>query len=190
MSPFRRTPKQFPDAFGAAGIRLQGRVAAAPREPGNHCPGGPCRRRHHNKGKPMQLVENVLGNSNDPAWKARLADATIDTLELSQWDAQKNRLRKDTRNGQAIAVSLDRNAFLHDGDILLWDEKTKQAVICKIDLCEVPEAARRSAHRALRPARTCPRQPTLASHCTERLRVRAHGGEPPCHEFGHEHTSF
>ena len=63
----------------------------------------------------MQLVENVLGNSNDPAWKARLADATIDTLELSQWDAQKNRLRKDTRNGQAIAVSLDRNAFLHDG---------------------------------------------------------------------------
>lgn len=71
----------------------------------------------------MQLVENVLGNSNDPAWKARLADATIDTLELSQWDAQKNRLRKDTRNGQAIAVSLDRNAFLHDGDILLWDEK-------------------------------------------------------------------
>ena len=85
----------------------------------------------------MQLVENVLGNSNDPAWKARLADATIDTLELSQWDAQKNRLRKDTRKGQAIAVSLDRNAFLHDGDILLWDEKTKQAVICKIDLCEV-----------------------------------------------------
>ncbi|MFR3457488.1 MAG: urease accessory protein UreE [Bilophila wadsworthia] len=108
----------------------------------------------------MQLVENVLGNSNDPAWKARLADATIDTLELSQWDAQKNRLRKDTRNGQAIAVSLDRNAFLHDGDILLGT-KTKQAVICKIDLCEVlitilswpPEAARRSAHRALRPAR-------------------------------------
>ena len=68
-----------------------------------------------------------------PAWPT----PAIDTLELSQWDAQKNRLRKDTRNGQAIAVSLDRNAFLHDGDILLWDEKTKQAVICKIDLCEV-----------------------------------------------------
>nr|AYM48545.1 urease accessory protein UreE [uncultured Bilophila sp.] len=85
----------------------------------------------------MQLVENVLGNSNDPVWKARLADAAIDTLELSQWDAQKNRLRKDTRNGQAIAVSLDRNAFLHDGDVLLWDEKMKQAVICKIDLCDV-----------------------------------------------------
>ena len=46
-----------------------------------------------------------------------MADATIDTLELSQWDAQKNRLRKDTRNGQAIAVSLDRNAFLHDGNM-------------------------------------------------------------------------
>ena len=71
----------------------------------------------------MQLVENVLGNSNDPAWKARLADATIDTLELSQWDAQKNRLRKDTRQWASHRGILDRNAFLHDGDILLGTKK-------------------------------------------------------------------
>ena len=85
----------------------------------------------------MHIVETVLGNASDPVWKAKLADAAVDTLELSQWDAQKNRLRKDTRNGQTIAVSLDRDAFLHDGDVLLWNEQTKEAVLCKIDLCDV-----------------------------------------------------
>ena len=85
----------------------------------------------------MQLVEKVLGNSKDPAWKAKLDGVEIDVMELSQWDAQKNRLRKDTRGGQTIAVSLDRDAFLHDGDVLVWDEGAKRAVVCKIDLCEV-----------------------------------------------------
>lgn len=85
----------------------------------------------------MQLVETVLGNVKDAAWKAKLADASVDVLELSQWDAQKNRLRKETKNGLNVAVSLDRDTFLHDGDVLLWDEDTRQAVICKIDLCEV-----------------------------------------------------
>ncbi len=85
----------------------------------------------------MQLVETILGNSSDPVWKTKLADATLDVLELSQWDAQKNRLRKETAQGKTIAVSLDRDAFLHDGDVLLWDEKAKEAVVCRIDLCEV-----------------------------------------------------
>ncbi len=85
----------------------------------------------------MQLVETILGNASDPAWKAKLADAAIDTLELSQWDAQKNRLRKETAQGKTIAISLERDAFLHDGDVLLWDETTKEAVLCRIDLCDV-----------------------------------------------------
>lgn len=85
----------------------------------------------------MQLIEAVLGNVNDATWKQRLDDADVDVLELSQWDAQKNRLRKKTKNGLSLAISLDRDKFLHDGDVLLWDEATKQAVICKIDLCEV-----------------------------------------------------
>lgn len=85
----------------------------------------------------MQLIEAVLGNVNDATWKQRLDDADVDVLELSQWDAQKNRLRKETKNGLSLAVSLDRDKFLHDGDVLLWDEAAKRAVICKIDLCEV-----------------------------------------------------
>ena len=47
----------------------------------------------------MPLIETVLGNANDPEWRARLAHAHVDTLDLSQWDAQKSRLRKTTRDG-------------------------------------------------------------------------------------------
>lgn len=85
----------------------------------------------------MHIVETVLGNIKDEAWKDRLAEAEIDLLELSQWDAQKNRLRKDTRNGQTVAVSLDRDTFLRDGDVLLWDDGENRAVVCNIDLCDV-----------------------------------------------------
>lgn len=85
----------------------------------------------------MQLVEHVLGNVEYGHWKEKLVDATIDILDLSQWDAQKNRLRKQSRGGRVVAVSLDRDEFLHNGDVLVWDEESKTAVVCKIDLCEV-----------------------------------------------------
>lgn len=85
----------------------------------------------------MQLVEKVLGNRSDPEWKAKLEGAALDALELTQWEAQKNRLRKDTAGGRSLAISLDRDTFLQDGDILLWDEAAKTAVVCAIDLCEV-----------------------------------------------------
>lgn len=85
----------------------------------------------------MQLIEKVLGNIHDLEWKSRLEQAHIDILELNQWDAQKNRLRKDTQRGKSIAISLDRNTFLHDGDILSWNEEKQDAIVCKIALCEV-----------------------------------------------------
>ena len=85
----------------------------------------------------MQLVEAILGNSHDPIWQARLKGCTVDELELSQWDAQKNRLRKDTRAGQSIAIVLDREEHLHDGDVLFWDAEKKEAVVCRIALCDV-----------------------------------------------------
>lgn len=85
----------------------------------------------------MPLIETVLGNVNDTEWRARLAHARIDAVDLSQWDAQKSRLRKTTQGGLPLAVSLDRGETLHDGDILLWDEAEKRAVVCRIDLCDV-----------------------------------------------------
>lgn len=82
----------------------------------------------------MDIVEKVLGNRADAAWVKRLEGAKVDTLELSQWEAQKNRLRKETEGGRSMAVALERGAFLRDGDILFWDEASHEAVICRISL--------------------------------------------------------
>ncbi len=55
----------------------------------------------------MELVEQVLGNMSDEAWRVRLTapETDVDWLELGQWDAQKNRLRKTTGKGLEVAVS-------------------------------------------------------------------------------------
>ena len=85
----------------------------------------------------MILVESVVGNVADAAWKPRLADAQVDPLVLDHWEGQKNRLRKRTAAGTEIAISLDRGAFLRNGDILLWNEETRTAVVARISLRDV-----------------------------------------------------
>ena len=85
----------------------------------------------------MILVEAVLGNVGDPEWTERLATATVDAFELDHWEAQKNRLRKKTRGGRELAVSLDRGSFMRDGDVLLWDEQARQAVVARLSLRDV-----------------------------------------------------
>ena len=85
----------------------------------------------------MEIFDSILGNASDADWKVRLEDAQVDWLELSQWDAQKNRFRKKTAGGRAMAVSLERGHSLRDGDILDWDEAERRAVVCRIRLCPV-----------------------------------------------------
>jgi urease accessory protein len=83
------------------------------------------------------LVETVLGNVADAEWQRRAPGAHLDTLALDHWEAQKNRLRKRTAAGTEIAISLDRGAFLRDGDILLWNEETRTAIVARITLRDV-----------------------------------------------------
>jgi urease accessory protein len=83
------------------------------------------------------LVERILGNAGDPAWAAKLAEATTDTLALDHWEAQKNRFRKKTASGVEIAVSLDRGTFMRDGDVLLFDETARRVVVARISLRDV-----------------------------------------------------
>jgi urease accessory protein len=85
----------------------------------------------------MRLVEAIVGNVNQPEWAERLAGATIDVLALDQWEAQKNRFRKTTRDGAELAVSLDRSVHLANGDILAWDEAEYRAVVTVIQLKDV-----------------------------------------------------
>jgi urease accessory protein len=83
------------------------------------------------------LVEAVLGNTADPQWAQRLAGAVLDPLALDHWEAQKNRFRKKSAGGLELAVSLDRGSFMRDGDVLLWDEAARRAVVARISLRDV-----------------------------------------------------
>ena len=68
----------------------------------------------------MLIIESVIGNINDREWAKRLFGASIDIIELDQWEAQKNRFRKKTAKGTELAVALDRGTAIRDGDILVW----------------------------------------------------------------------
>jgi urease accessory protein len=83
------------------------------------------------------LVESVLGNVDEPDWSVRLKAARVDSLSLDQWEAQKNRLRKRTRDGVEVALSLGRGNRLRDGDILGWDDRAATAIVVHIELGEV-----------------------------------------------------
>ena len=87
--------------------------------------------------KIMIIIESTIGNASEPDWAARLRNAAIDWLVLDQWEAQKSRLRKATENHVELALSLDRNTHLHDGDILLWNQQDQRAVIARINLKDV-----------------------------------------------------
>src|SRR5690349_13063729 len=85
----------------------------------------------------MIIIEEIVGNASQPDWGPRLQGATIDWLVLDQWEAQKSRLRKATEKNVELALALDRNTHLHDGDILLWNEQDRRAIIARIILKEV-----------------------------------------------------
>ena len=85
----------------------------------------------------MKMIETLLGNSEDPDWKVRLENARVDVLSLDQWQAQKNRFRRKTDGGIDLAISLERNIHLHDGDVLLWDNASRLAIITRIQLKDV-----------------------------------------------------
>lgn len=85
----------------------------------------------------MIIVESILGNTEDEKWANELDGASLDYLDLDQWQAQKNRFRKRTTQGVELALSLERNTYLHTGDILLWDADDRRATVARIALQDV-----------------------------------------------------
>jgi urease accessory protein len=83
------------------------------------------------------LIETIIGNVDDATWKERLTGASLDFLNLDQWQAQKNRFRKKTESGTELAISLERNIYLQHGDILFWDAENRQAIAARIALHDV-----------------------------------------------------
>ncbi len=88
-------------------------------------------------GEALVRVDAVLGRATEDGWPGRLKHARIDVLPLDQAEAQKSRLRKSTEGGVEVAISLDRRTYLRDGDILLWDEGLRTAIVARVDLKDV-----------------------------------------------------
>lgn len=85
----------------------------------------------------MILVESILGNIRDDAWRERLEHANIEWLNLDQWEAQKTRIRKLSTAGTEVAISLSRGVYLRDGDVLFWDDAAKKVIAARISVREV-----------------------------------------------------
>ena len=85
----------------------------------------------------MLIIESILGNIRDKQWQDRAEKVKVDYLTLNQWDAQKNRLRRTSEQGNDIAVSLPRNTFMQNGDVLAFDEASSTMIVAKINLHDV-----------------------------------------------------
>ncbi len=90
-----------------------------------------------NTNEALVRVDAVVGRAAEDSWPGRLKHARIDVLPLDQAEAQKSRLRKTTAGGVEVAISLDRGTQLRDGDILVWDEARRTAIVARVDLKDV-----------------------------------------------------
>ena len=88
-------------------------------------------------GETLVRVDAIVGRASEDGWPGQLTDARVDVLRLDQAEAQKSRLRKTTDAGIEVAISLDRGTQLCDGDILLWDETRRAAIVTRVDLKDV-----------------------------------------------------
>jgi urease accessory protein len=82
-------------------------------------------------------VDGVVGRATEDGWPDRLAGARLDILHLGQADAQKSRLRKVTDGGVVVAICLERGTQVRDGDILLWDEEHRTAIVAQVEFKDV-----------------------------------------------------
>ena len=85
----------------------------------------------------MILVEAILGNVGDADWKARARRRGHRLARARPLGSAEEPLSQALGAGAEVAVSLDRGAFLRDGDILLWDGDARRATVARISLRDV-----------------------------------------------------
>lgn len=85
----------------------------------------------------MEVYTKILGNSHSPEWQPRLEGATIDYIELDQWNAQKSRLLAVGESGKPYAMAFERGVRLSDGDIIAYDSHSGNASVIKLRLGDV-----------------------------------------------------
>ncbi len=83
----------------------------------------------------MKIYNEVIGNIyTDQALHDKIDAATVETLNLDQWTAQKSRFIITGDKGTQCAVALKRNHQLVAGDVLEYDPETNTAIVAQIEL--------------------------------------------------------
>lgn len=83
----------------------------------------------------MKTFTRVVGNIHtDPVWQQNLRGATLETITLDQWNAQKSRLIGKSDQGTYYGIALKRQSKIEDGDILEFDSQQHRAVIIRLSL--------------------------------------------------------
>ena len=85
----------------------------------------------------MEVYTKIIGNTHSPEWQPRLKNATIDYIELDQWNAQKSRLLALGESGKPYAMSLERGVRLSDGDIIAYDSSSGCLSVIKLKMSDV-----------------------------------------------------
>ena len=74
----------------------------------------------------MLSISHVLGSRLEPAFSEKILRLehhnAVDEVRLSGEELERRQLRKTTRNGPELAISLSRQQRLFDGAVLLFDE--------------------------------------------------------------------
>lgn len=85
----------------------------------------------------MEVYTKILGNTHSPEWQPLLEGATIDYIELDQWNAQKSRLLAVGESGKPYAMAFERGVKLADGDIIAYDAHAGSASVIRLRLGDV-----------------------------------------------------
>lgn len=85
----------------------------------------------------MEVYTKILGNIHSPEWQSRLKEATIDYIELDQWNAQKSRLLALGESGKPYAMAFERGVRLSDGDIISYDAGKGTIAVIRLRLSDV-----------------------------------------------------
>jgi urease accessory protein len=88
---------------------------------------------NRNNGDAMIIISETLGNINQhKEWQDKIRGTSPDYLILSPAQLEEECHQKSTHDGLRLAVFMPPNSMLVDGDILIWDEETKNSVIVKV----------------------------------------------------------
>ena len=85
----------------------------------------------------MEVYTKIIGNTHSPEWQPRLKNATIDYIELDQWNAQKSRLLALGESGQPYAMAFERGVKLSDGDIIAYDSSSGNLSVIRLKMSDV-----------------------------------------------------